>query len=139
MRSPALLLSSSLAPALAVLRGSHSSGFCSLLSILLSFLFLPTTIFAQSDTIAIKKEMNDTTAYVPIHTMSFVIPTSDKNYYLLTPEQKKKRIWFIAGSNVVGYGGAMVALYSAWYKNYPQTNFHTFNDFPEWKQVDKVG
>lgn len=33
----------------------------------------------------------------------------------------------------------MIGLYNAWYKDYPQSSFHTFNDFPEWKQVDKVG
>jgi uncharacterized protein YfiM (DUF2279 family) len=51
----------------------------------------------------------------------------------------KKRIWLVGAGNVVGYSGVMVGLYSAWYKDYPQTGFHTFNDFPEWKQVDKVG
>jgi uncharacterized protein YfiM (DUF2279 family) len=58
---------------------------------------------------------------------------------LLTPAQKKRRTWLIGGANVVGYGGTMIGLYSAWYKNYPQTKFHTFNDWQEWKQVDKVG
>ena len=57
----------------------------------------------------------------------------------LTSQQKKKRTWLVAGANVVGYGTTMVGLYSAWYKKYPQTGFHVFNDFPEWKQVDKVG
>lgn len=57
----------------------------------------------------------------------------------LSPQQRKTRTWIVAGSNVVGYGTAMIGLYSAWYKNYPQTGFHTFNDWPEWKQVDKVG
>ena len=33
----------------------------------------------------------------------------------------------------------MIALSSAWYSQYEKTKFHTFNDFPEWKQVDKVG
>lgn len=51
----------------------------------------------------------------------------------------KKRIWLVAGGNVVGYSGAMIGLYSAWYKNYPQSRFHTFNDFAEWQQTDKVG
>ncbi len=37
------------------------------------------------------------------------------------------------------YTGAMVALYSAWYKNYPLTTFHRFNDNEEWLQMDKVG
>ncbi len=58
---------------------------------------------------------------------------------LLTPLQKRRRTWLIGGANVVGYGGTMIGLYNAWYKNYPQSKFHTFNDWPEWKQVDKVG
>jgi uncharacterized protein YfiM (DUF2279 family) len=33
----------------------------------------------------------------------------------------------------------MIGLYSAWYSEYPQTKFHSFNDWPEWKQVDKAG
>ncbi len=33
----------------------------------------------------------------------------------------------------------MIGLYHAWYKDYPQSGFHTFNDWPEWKQVDKTG
>lgn len=57
----------------------------------------------------------------------------------LSPALIKKRVWLVAGANVVGYSTAMIGLYSAWYKNYPQTGFHTFNDFAEWKQVDKVG
>ena len=51
----------------------------------------------------------------------------------------KGRVWLVAGTNVVGYSSAMIALYAAWYKNYPQTRFHTFNDLPEWKQMDKAG
>ena len=58
---------------------------------------------------------------------------------VLTPREKKTRTWLVAGANVLGYGGTMIGLYSSWYSNYPQTGFHTFNDWPEWKQVDKVG
>ena len=57
----------------------------------------------------------------------------------LSSLQKKKRIWFVGSANIIGYSGVMIALSSAWYSQYKQTNFHTFNDFPEWKQVDKVG
>ena len=53
--------------------------------------------------------------------------------------QKKKRIKLVIAGNIIGYGAVMAGLYSAWYKDYPQTRFHTFNDWPEWKQVDKVG
>lgn len=37
------------------------------------------------------------------------------------------------------YGGSMIGLYNAWYKNYPQSQFHTFNDWEEWRQMDKIG
>ena len=63
----------------------------------------------------------------------------NQNYYTLTSEQKKKRIWLVGGANVVGYSAAMIGLSSAWYSKYEQTKFHVFNDWPEWKQVDKVG
>jgi uncharacterized protein YfiM (DUF2279 family) len=57
----------------------------------------------------------------------------------LTLKQLKKRTWIVAGANLVGYGTTMIGLYSDWYKNYPQSSFHTFNDWSEWKQMDKVG
>ena len=31
------------------------------------------------------------------------------------------------------------ALYNLWYKEYPQTSFHFFNDLDEWNYVDKMG
>ena len=50
-----------------------------------------------------------------------------------------KRVKLVVAANIVAYGGTMVALYSTWYKNYPQSRFHFFNDNKEWLQVDKVG
>ena len=57
----------------------------------------------------------------------------------LTPEQKTKRQWLIGGLNVVGYGASMIIFNNTWYKDYPKTSFHTFNDSKEWLQMDKVG
>lgn len=37
------------------------------------------------------------------------------------------------------YVGAMTGLYFLWYKDYPQSSFHTLNDNAAWLQVDKVG
>ncbi|HEX8332249.1 MAG TPA: DUF2279 domain-containing protein [Segetibacter sp.] len=51
----------------------------------------------------------------------------------------KKRMRLVTAGNIIGYSGAMVGLYSAWYSKYPQTRFHIFNDNREWLQVDKVG
>jgi uncharacterized protein YfiM (DUF2279 family) len=38
-----------------------------------------------------------------------------------------------------GYGGSFVLLNQAWYKDYPRSSFHTFDDSGEWQQVDKIG
>jgi hypothetical protein len=51
----------------------------------------------------------------------------------------KTRTWTIAGLHAGLYAGTLILLNEAWYKNYPKGKFHTFNDWPEWKQVDKVG
>ena len=58
---------------------------------------------------------------------------------IITEAQRKKRIKLVTAANVIGYGGAMVGLYSAWYKDYPQGKFRFFNDNREWLQVDKIG
>jgi len=63
----------------------------------------------------------------------------DDNVSLLTSTQRKNRTRLVAAANVVGYGGAMIGLYQAWYKDYPQGKFHFFNDNAEWLQVDKAG
>ena len=57
----------------------------------------------------------------------------------LTNKQIKGRTRFVAGANIIGYSAAMVGLYSIWYKDYPQSSFHIFNDIKEWKQMDKIG
>ncbi len=74
------------------------------------------------------------------------LPTNDSlrnNFHNVTsPSEKdrmRRRVKIIATTNIVGYSAAMIGLYSAWYKNYPQTNFHTFDDISEWKGIDKIG
>ncbi|MDA3868065.1 MAG: DUF2279 domain-containing protein [Salinivirgaceae bacterium] len=42
-------------------------------------------------------------------------------------------------AEAVSYAGAMLVLNEAWYKNYPRTRFHWFNDNNEWLQMDKAG
>jgi uncharacterized protein YfiM (DUF2279 family) len=57
----------------------------------------------------------------------------------LNPGEKRTRQWIVGGIHVVGYGTSMVLFNNAWYKNYPKTSFHTFDDSGEWQQMDKVG
>lgn len=51
----------------------------------------------------------------------------------------KKRRQLITAINVAGYGGSLIVLNQAWYKNYPKAPLHSFNDSKEWLQVDKFG
>ena len=54
-------------------------------------------------------------------------------------KSQNKQILKLASVNVALYGSTMIGLYQAWYKNYPQSNFHVFNDWAEWQQMDKLG
>ena len=54
-------------------------------------------------------------------------------------KEKKRRIKIITAANLVGYSAFMAGLYQTWYKDYPQSKFHTFNDIGEWQQMDKIG
>lgn len=38
-----------------------------------------------------------------------------------------------------GWAGSMGGLYFVWYRNYPKSKFHFFDDSKEWMQMDKVG
>lgn len=51
----------------------------------------------------------------------------------------KKKVRLLTLASIGAYAGTTAALYHTWYKKYPQTHFHTFNDWDEWMQMDKVG
>jgi uncharacterized protein YfiM (DUF2279 family) len=50
-----------------------------------------------------------------------------------------KRFWVTAGSGALIYSAASIGLYEAWYKGYELTSFHLFNDWGEWRHMDKAG
>ncbi len=50
-----------------------------------------------------------------------------------------KRFWGSVGLGAGIYSATMYNLYNSWYRDYPQSNFHTFNDLKEWQQMDKMG
>ncbi len=113
---------------------SHSCTKKALLSV---FCVLSISTFATAQDSAIlknersaiynSKKVNDT--------LVVCCETWDNNSY----PYNKKRIRIIAATNVVAYSAAMVGLYATWYKDYPQSKFHFFNDIKEWKQIDKIG
>lgn len=51
----------------------------------------------------------------------------------------KKRLTLVLGSQGLAYTTMIAVLYQTWYKNYPQSNFHWFDDSDEWLQMDKIG
>lgn len=51
----------------------------------------------------------------------------------------KKRFLISAGTGATLYGAASVGLYQAWYAGFPRSGLHSFNDWPEWNQMDKAG
>jgi uncharacterized protein YfiM (DUF2279 family) len=51
----------------------------------------------------------------------------------------KKRVIGVAVTNVVAYSAIMAGLNAAWYKNFPKSKFHSFDDSKEWLQMDKIG
>ncbi len=52
---------------------------------------------------------------------------------------KPKRLALVATSEGALYIGSMIGLNELWYKNYPRSSFHFFDDSDEWLQMDKVG
>ncbi len=51
----------------------------------------------------------------------------------------KSRFWLSAGTGAALYGAASVGLYQTWYADYEQVGLHSFDDWPEWNQMDKAG
>ena len=52
---------------------------------------------------------------------------------------QSKRLAWTGASLGVGYGTSTFLLNEAWYKGYPRSSFHLFNDWGEWSNIDKVG
>ncbi|MGZ3880969.1 MAG: DUF2279 domain-containing protein [Flavisolibacter sp.] len=49
------------------------------------------------------------------------------------------RKWMVGIGTAAVYGTSFIYLNEAWYKGYPRSSFHTFNDVGEWMQMDKIG
>ena len=61
---------------------------------------------------------------------NFFVPSLSVNNSRLIP--------LLAGEGAI-YATSMVGLNVLWYKNYPQSSFHFFDDNKEWQQMDKLG
>ena len=61
------------------------------------------------------------------------------NFLIHADSLNKKRVYGLAASGIVVYGGALIVLNEFWYKDFPRSSFHFFDDSGEWLQIDKVG
>jgi uncharacterized protein YfiM (DUF2279 family) len=98
-----------------------------------AIIFLSLKGYCQDSVITSHKTIVSKNAVDP---SGILINDPDHNFYY---PYNKKRIRIVAITNVVGYSTAMAALYATWYKDYPQSKFHFFNDNAEWQQIDKIG
>ena len=47
--------------------------------------------------------------------------------------------WVLVGVQAGLWGGTFYSLNKTWYANYPRSDFHLYNDWQEWQQMDKAG
>jgi hypothetical protein len=85
---------------------------------------------AQDDSIKILPKVNDS-AFVHIEPLRCPAKVS------YSPN--KKHLALVVGAEAVLYGGSLIGLNQLWYKDYPRSSFHFFNDNEEWLQMDKIG
>lgn len=56
-----------------------------------------------------------------------------------SPQFNNKRFIAVTATGGTLYAGSLVALNELWYKDYPRSSFHFFNDNRQWLQMDKAG
>jgi uncharacterized protein YfiM (DUF2279 family) len=61
------------------------------------------------------------------------------NLYDSIAYRYKPRKWAVGVGTAAIYGSSFIYLNQAWYKGYPRSSFHAFNDAGEWMQMDKIG
>lgn len=61
------------------------------------------------------------------------------DFFRLPDTTVPARVAALGAGTVVVYTGSMMLLHEYWYKGYPRSPFHFYNDAGEWLQMDKAG
>lgn len=69
----------------------------------------------------------------------FSVLSASSQDTLRDPTKVKRNVKIVVGTELALYAVSMTGLYFAWYADYPQSNFHFYNDNGEWMQMDKIG
>ena len=51
----------------------------------------------------------------------------------------KSRLRYTLAASAVSWAGILILLNEAWYRDYPRSSFHLYNDWGEWFNMDKTG
>lgn len=96
------------------------------------FLFWSTSGLAQISTAGSNRILHEAHAEKSNHDSNIKFPVDP-------PVQRKNKVLLIAGVHGFAYTSTLLLLSEAWYKDFPKSSFHTFNDSKEWLQMDKAG
>lgn len=96
-------------------------------ALILPFFLLSSTCFAQ------ETQPIDFTLRDPLH------QTANDNWLKPADTFNRRRFYISAGTGAALYGAASVGLYQTWYADFPRSSFQSFDDWPEWNQMDKAG
>ncbi len=69
----------------------------------------------------------------------FSVLSASSQDTLRDPAKVKRNVKIVVGTELALYAVSMTGLYFAWYADYPQSDFHFYNDNGEWMQMDKIG
>lgn len=85
--------------------------------------------------------VNSGTAQILISadTKNISTPLADSTTRNVSNSFNKKKVLLVTGTHTVLWTATYTALNKAWYKGYPKSNFHFFNDMNEWNGMDKAG
>lgn len=86
--------------------------------------FMPTVIQANDNT-----SLHSETAF----------SNDSLSFFQNAEKLHKQRTRLLAGTVLGLYPVSMYWLYNQWYRDYPQSGFHLFNDNEEWEKMDKFG
>lgn len=71
---------------------------------------------------------------------SSMLSAQEKRPFLVPADTlDKKRFWACTITGATIYTGFSIGLWEAWYKDFPRSSFHLFNDWGEWQDIDKMG
>ena len=71
--------------------------------------------------------------------LSLILLSPYSNHAAEIADSSSKRELILTSGIASSAAVSLIGINHVWYKNYPKTSFHLFDDFKEWNGMDKVG